>query len=1064
MADEKQSGSGFGGGNLVLLAVAAASAVYLSWQKPPLVASRPSEVERQIHYPVGAQDIAARLWQDPFSPVAEYIEDHRQAKAATASAHDIAGFVATLRPKEKTLVLAVTLPGGRSPVAIEERRRLRYAVLAALHTEEYLPADAEHLGYVHIDIGDPEAPSAPTLIQIASTAPIGGNDGGMPSLRADVPFEWFDRAPEGQRVVVMWLDEDVFGQGRRPIGRLTRLATKLEVQSPAQLVVLGPHDSTVLDAVMEEIAPGSPEQAPILTMYNFAATSELRALHSGAKSDADKCSEVAAKPTFVQQQAGLRYYRTIAPDTVLARALAEELMRRKVAPSRFVQRRAEDDTKSVEIHPDHVALISEWDSVYGQILPELVTKAFGCGAATSILRYSYLRGLDGRLPALRSNAGQKASNENSRGDGAADQYAKANTARALEIGEGQGQLDYLRRLAERMRERDQELRRHGRGRIAAIGVLGSDVYDKLLILQALKTEFPDALFFTTDLDALLWTSSKSEYTRNLIVASSFDLRLRDGLQEDVPPFRSAYQTSIFLSARLAVQNMDNKDGRTVQMKTALDRWLSEARLFEIGRTGPRALPAAVQRTARADDQDGGDLTACRKDILECDTIMPQAASLFPTLKSGAFVSASLLGAILLFFAALSSRTLRQLCFAGPAGAAGSQQPASSVWLIVVAGIALSASFALCAGWPSLADFLTQHGMGEPMALLEGISVWPTVLLRAASFVLALWLISHTLRSLGANLHETEQEMHLRQPHFWFFKRPYPRGRGRSVIGRLIEAFSLPWFHGRAGFRDGPGGREERPKVPVFRLTVRYAYYGRTRWRLCRAGTATLAMFALWWLLVPIFGQPNAPVRGHVTGAVYMLVTICDVFATLFLTFLVADATLYSRSFVAQLAGIRSDWPSRTLAHFEHKLGLDRAHLDDWIDVQFLVKRTKFITTLIYFPALMLALLVVSRSPVFDSYTVTPTLVIAQLISVVAILASVFSLRRSAERARAAAVEHLTDRIIAAKGTPGREKIAEQLQMLLARIQNLSEGAFAPLSSQPIVKAVLLPLLSYGGAS
>jgi hypothetical protein len=33
-------------------------------------------------------------------------------------------------------------------------------------------------------------------------------------------------------------------------------------------------------------------------------------------------------------------------------------------------------------------------------------------------------------------------------------------------------------------------------------------------------------------------------------------------------------------------------------------------------------------------------------------------------------------------------------------------------------------------------------------------------------------------------------------------------------------------------------------------------------------------------------------------------------------------------------------------------------------------------------------------------------------------------------------------------------------MLLARIDNLNDGAFAPWSSQPIVKAVLLPLLTY----
>src|SRR4051812_32643272 len=146
MADEKQPGSGFGGNNLVLLAVAAASAVYLAWQKPPLEASRPAEVEPQIHYTNGVQDVDARLWQDPFGAVAEYIDAHQNTKAG-APVHDIS----SLGNLQNTLVLGVTLPGGRSPVDIEERRRLRYAILAAIHTEKYIPADAEHIGYLHID-------------------------------------------------------------------------------------------------------------------------------------------------------------------------------------------------------------------------------------------------------------------------------------------------------------------------------------------------------------------------------------------------------------------------------------------------------------------------------------------------------------------------------------------------------------------------------------------------------------------------------------------------------------------------------------------------------------------------------------------------------------------------------------------------------------------------------------------------------------------------------------------------------------------------------------------------
>jgi hypothetical protein len=78
-----------------------------------------------------------------------------------------------------------------------------------------------------------------------------------------------------------------------------------------------------------------------------------------------------------------------------------------------------------------------------------------------------------------------------------------------EAAEGHKQLDYLRRLADRIRRDDRRLRAEGRGEIAAIGVLGSDVYDKISVLRALRGEFPRAVFFTTDLDARL--SSPRQY-------------------------------------------------------------------------------------------------------------------------------------------------------------------------------------------------------------------------------------------------------------------------------------------------------------------------------------------------------------------------------------------------------------------------------------------------------------------------------------------------------------------------------------------------------------------------
>ena len=47
-----------------------------------------------------------------------------------------------------------------------------------------------------------------------------------------------------------------------------------------------------------------------------------------------------------------------------------------------------------------------------------------------------------------------------------------------------------------------------------------------------------------------------------------------------------------------------------------------------------------------------------------------------------------------------------------------------------------------------------------MSLFEGISLWPSIVLRVIGTLLSIRLIFYTLRHLEDNLHETEREMSL----------------------------------------------------------------------------------------------------------------------------------------------------------------------------------------------------------------------------------------------------------------------------------------------------------------
>ena len=166
--------------------------------------------------------------------------------------------------------------------------------------------------------------------------------------------------------------------------------------------------------------------------------------------------------------------------------------------------------------------------------------------------YGYMRGLDGKLPDKGDKTAGVAEKK-------PDSKDKADADALIEFPEGQNQKDYLRRLTDTILELDQYLKSDSEGSgsskgVAAIGVLGSDLHDKFLLLEALRQHFPHKLFFTTDLDAAYSHPAKWPQTHNLLVASAFDLKLRDELQDKIPPFRDSYQTAYFLAAQMALND------------------------------------------------------------------------------------------------------------------------------------------------------------------------------------------------------------------------------------------------------------------------------------------------------------------------------------------------------------------------------------------------------------------------------------------------------------------------------------------------------------------------------
>jgi hypothetical protein len=529
-ADSNQSTSNIGGNGFVWLLLAAAG-TYFETNQAPLEGSRLLATERHITEQVSPQDIDARLWQDPFAAVAEKLEkppeikpefclkEETKVKIIDHCRSPLWSRSGSLPPR----VLVASVSAAPYAEDHEFRRRTRYAILAGLNEEGFVPDDAQHIGFYWPDAASRQPPldqrpppdqqadlQQVVSIQIpgshvASTQASAPQD--RPALPKFVPFEWLRRKaesgskpesntedfkPEQERTLLLWFDEDVLG--RIPLKTFreflcSSLARTAYRPGWSHAAMLGPESSATLQAMVEELLPQPPgsstaphanvatkvwsnSDCPSPQFYLYSGTIDDAVLIPGYVNKHPSCVTLNNCLSAFFVNSGITLHRMINTNEDLAKAIRGELRLRGVdRPGR----------------PSQIALVSEWDTLYGRTLPEAMARCLGeqdackqSGAKPWLYRYKYLRGLDGQTPKAdglgaasgsRETGKSKPDTGNSQDRGAPENTKTPSNAKPRDRAEGQGQSDYLRRLGDRMQRLDAELRQGGTKGIEAVGIL-----------------------------------------------------------------------------------------------------------------------------------------------------------------------------------------------------------------------------------------------------------------------------------------------------------------------------------------------------------------------------------------------------------------------------------------------------------------------------------------------------------------------------------------------------------------------------------------------------------------
>jgi hypothetical protein len=390
--------------------------------------------------------------------------------------------------------------------------------------------------------------------------------------------------------------------------------------------------------------------------------------------------------------------------------------------------------------------------------------------------------------------------------------------------------------------------------------------------------------------------------------------------------------------------------------------------------------------------------------------------------------------------------------------------------------------------------------GEPLFWLEGISGWP----------------SHFLNLLAVVTVIASAD------YYWHRARD-----NKATDALWLGQSALPWHPARlhSGGAHGAFGRWRRRtmlgawRIPAAGESVsfghlwrRYQQLTQPAPRFVRTGIWTAQMIAAalaLFVLITDHYIPEVPVRGAEHRAIVITGLIAAMVLLPALVVAVADGTSATCRLLRALARGRAEYEPEVLERFARQLGPGHAALacerfaadpalrdaprggadadderdeetqseaqkdkptgprhtllDDWIAIQVAARRTSAVAPLITAPFIVLALLVMARSRLFDNWAMTWPIALVAAGYLLWLVGLAVALKVFAEQLRRNALERMRADLLWLKGCGSEcDGLSKQLEGLIAGVQNNETGAFAPMLEQPLVASLMVPLGSAGG--
>ena len=537
-----------------------------------------------------------RLWEDPLEATGalDYIPYKAKLQTVWTGGADAPPEESEpVIPPPADLAIFVPLRGLRYAEYCEQRRRQRYAVQVAFSSYGYIPDEPDRLNHLDVPFSK--------LYNWGKTVPA-VSDGKAWKMR--VPWEDF-RLSENKvgiqadefektkvpaaRVRVFYINMNTVP--RQPLAAMCRIARMQGLGEGVKLAVTSPPGSDWLRAMLYE-QNDIPERAAqdgklrprefsgpdgrrllnslVLTagtrpLFDVTLTTVMRELDRHPAIEIYNAEATAwLEPQFGDVRRGpLKSYefRIGIDENESKLARLHEMVEQD--PFAIARIQAELDARRAEIGqssalwggPNALIVVAESETSFARKFADRFQQTISNDPqvqSQSVLTFTYLRGLSGQVTPARPTSGPAELT------GSAQRVAEARTpgealSRAIEPPDlpspyGTGQFDYVARLGESLLRLDRRRRSRGEGEIRAIGLIGTDIDDKLALLKVLRPRFSNALFFTNEVDADFLQPENIPWTRNLLVSTRYDLAgdvlKAENIVGQLPTFRGSAQVAM----------------------------------------------------------------------------------------------------------------------------------------------------------------------------------------------------------------------------------------------------------------------------------------------------------------------------------------------------------------------------------------------------------------------------------------------------------------------------------------------------------------------------------------